>query len=143
MKKDVSSLITKYAGFEFAETYKPCDQEIIIESAGLLVETGHAWTPELSEFYMISNGFFYNGIYFFSLRSQEWDEHYDLLVQNVQWGISERLPGCVLFGRSDEEVYVYNAPDKKYQILDFTGWDEYYSFDTLAGLLDFVVSERI
>ncbi len=143
MSKTISSLLKKYSTLEYAEIYKPCEIKILDESSGLLIESGHAWSPELSEFYKISNGFFYNGIYIFSVRSEEQEEHYDLLVQNVQWDISERLPGCVLFGRSDEEVYVYNEPEKKFQILDFTGWDEYYAFDSLAELFDFVVSERI
>jgi hypothetical protein len=143
MSKTITSLLKKYSALEYAETYKPCETQILDESSRLLIESGHAWSPELSEFYKISNGFFYNGIYIFSVRSEEREEHYDLLVQNVQWEISERLPGCVLFGRSDEEVYVYNEPEKKFQILDFTGWDEYYSFDSLAELFEFVVSERI
>jgi hypothetical protein len=143
MSKTISALIKKFSGLEYAETFKPCEPGILEESAGLLTESGHAWSPELNEFYKISNGFFYDGIYIFSIRSDEREQNYDLLVQNVQWDISDRLPGCVLFGRSDEEVYVYNEPENKYQILDFTGWDEYYAFDSLAGLFEFVVSERI
>lgn len=143
MSKTITSLLKKYSALEYAETYKPCETQILDESSRLLKESGHGWSSELTEFYTISNGFFYNGIYIFSVRSEEREEYYDLLVQNVQWEISERLPGCVLFGRSDEEVYVYNEPEKKFQILDFTGWDEYYSFDSLAELFEFVVSERI
>ncbi|MHC1773944.1 MAG: YrhA family protein [Lentimicrobium sp.] len=143
MSKTITSLLRKYSALVNAEIYKSCNEEILEESSGLMIESGHAWSPELNEFYKVSNGFFYNGIYIFSVRSEEREEHYDLLVQNVQWEISDRLPGCVLFGRSDEEVYVYNEPEKKYQILDFTGWDEYYSFDSLAELFEFVVSERI
>ncbi|NTW24431.1 MAG: hypothetical protein HGA37_07015 [Lentimicrobium sp.] len=142
MKNSVKDLLKKYAKIEFAETYQACDVNILEESAKLLIDSGHAWAPELSNFYLESNGFFYNGIYIFSIRSEEVPEDYDLLVQNVQWNISERLPECVLFGRSDEEVYVYNKAEKKYQILDFTGWDEYYAFETMAELFEFVVTER-
>ncbi len=143
MKNSVKGLLKKYAKVEFAETYHACDGVILEESAKLLIDSGHAWSDELSNFYLESNGFFYNGIYIFSIRSEEVAEHYDLLVQNVQWNISERLPECLLFGRSDEEVYIYNEAEKKYQILDFTGWDEYYAFKTMAELLEFVVTERI
>ncbi|HOP14619.1 MAG TPA: hypothetical protein PLH09_11645, partial [Lentimicrobium sp.] len=66
----------------------------------------------------------------------------DMNAANLQWDIAERLPGCILFGRSDEEVYVYNQPENKFQILDLTGWDEYYAFDTMNGLLEFVLAER-
>ncbi len=142
MNNTIKFLLEKYSELEYAELYTPCNKDILIEFSGILIESGHAWSPELTDFYKISNGFFYNGIYIFSLKSQEREEHYDLLVQNVLWNISERLPGCVLFGRSDEEVYVYNETEKKYQILDFTGWDEYYYFDSMAELFEFVVSER-
>lgn len=138
----LTTLISAYANLPYAETYAPCDRSLLSESAALLVDSGHAWSDELTDFYLISNGFFYNGIYIFSVRSSETAEHLDILVQNVQWDIAERLPGCVLFGRSDEEVYVYNSQLKAFQILDFTGWDEYYQFDSLAGLFEFVVSER-
>lgn len=139
----LKALVNKFAKIEYAETYSPCNPDLLQESATLLVESGHAWSEELSTFYKLSNGYFYNGIYIFSVRSDERPDHYDILVQNVQWNISERLPGCVLFGRSDEEVYVFNQSENKYQILDFTGWDEYYAFDTLADLFEFVVNERI
>lgn len=142
MKNSVKELLKKFAKNKFAETYPACDAEILKESAKLLIDSGHAWTEELSNFYLESNGFLYNGINIFSIRSEEVSEYYDLLVQNVQWNISERLPECVLFGRSDEEVYVYNDAEKKYQILDFTGWDEYYAFETMAELFEFVVTER-
>ncbi|MBK6345349.1 MAG: hypothetical protein IPF68_05330 [Bacteroidales bacterium] len=143
MNASVNSLLKKYAALELAETYKPCNTQILEESYGLLVKSGHAWSDELSSFYLHSNGFFYNGIYIFSVRSDETDEYYDILVRNVEWNISERLPGCVAFGRSDEEIYVFNQNENKYQILDFTGWDEYYAFDSMAELFEFVVSERI
>lgn len=140
---NLEALVKKFSIIKYAETYSPCNPDLLEESARLLVESGHAWSDELSSFYKITNGYFYNGIYIFSVRSGERPDHYDILVQNVQWNISERLPECVLFGRSDEEVYVFNQPENKYQILDFTGWDEYYAFETLADLFEFVVNERI
>lgn len=143
MENPISSLLTKYSKIKHAESYKPCNPGLIAEYAGLLTNSGHAWSDELSSFYKISNGFYYNGIYIFSIKSEEVDEGYDLAVQNVKWNIAERLPGCLLFGRSDEEVYVFNQPENKYQILDFTAWDEYYAFDSLAELFEFVITERI
>ncbi len=143
MKNELKKLVKLLKETEYAEVYSPADKQLLAESAELLVGSGHAWSHELTDIYLICNGFFYNGIYLFSVRSDEADESYDLLVQNVQWDISERLDRCVLFGRSDEEVYVYNGPENKYQILDFTGWDEYYAFDSLAELLEFVITERL
>jgi hypothetical protein len=139
----IASLIRKFARNKYVETYETCDDALMNELSTMLIESGHVWTEELSSFYLISNGFFFNGIYIFSMGKDESHPVPNLLAQNVQWNISERLPGCVLFGRSDEEVYVFNQPENKYQILDFTGWDEYYSFDSLAGLFEFVVNERI
>jgi hypothetical protein len=143
MSSPLSTLIGSLKENEYAEVYSPCDQLIIKNSAELLIKSGHAWTAELSDLFQICNGFFFNGLYLFSLQSQEVQEYLDLFVQNAQWNIAERLPECVLFGRSDEEVYVYNGAEKKYQILDFTAWDEYYAFPTLAELLEFVISERL
>ncbi len=139
----IASLIKKFAQNKYVETYKACDEAILNELSAMLIESGHAWSEDLSRFYQISNGFFFNGIYIFSMGKDDAHPVPNLLTQNVQWNISERLPGRVLFGRSDEEVYVFNQPENKYQILDFTGWDEYYAFDSLAGLFEFVLNERL
>jgi len=139
----ITRLIQKFRHIRYAEFYNPCSPETLEEYKNLLVDSGHAWTDELTKLYHTTNGFFYNGIYVFTLRSAETNEDYDILVQNVKWDISDRLPGCVLFGRSDEEVYVFNSELNAYQILDITGWDEYYTFNTLDQLLEFVVNERI
>jgi hypothetical protein len=139
----IASLIKKFAQNKYVETYKACDEAILNELSAMLIESGHAWSVDLSRFYLISNGFFFNGIYIFSMGKDDALPVPNLLAQNVQWNISERLPGSVLFGRSDEEVYVFNQPENKYQILDFTGWDEYYAFDSLAGLFEFVLNERL
>lgn len=139
----IADLIRKFARNKYVETYKACDEALLNELSVVLIESGHVWTEELSSFYLISNGFFFNGIYIFSMGLDDDHPVPNLLAQNVQWNISERLPGCVLFGRSDEEVFVFNQPENKYQILDFTGWDEYYAFDSLAGLFEFVVNERL
>jgi len=142
MNKSVISVLKKYSGLDYAETYKPCNKSILEESARLLVDSGHAWSEELTSFYLTTNGFYYDGIYIFPVRSDESEENPDLLLRNVEWNISERLPGCIVFGRSDEEVYVFNQNENKYQILDFTGWDEYYAFESMAELFEFVISER-
>lgn len=139
----ISSLIQKFSKVKYAEIFSACDEDLLQELTTLLIDSGHAWTDELSEFFLISNGFYYNGIQIFSMGKDDNHPTPNLLAQNVQWNISERLPGCVLFGRSDEEVYVFNRSENKYQILDFTGWDEYYAFDSLAGLFAFVVNERL
>ena len=143
MSNTIVQVLNKYAKLKYAETYKPCSKEILEDSSRLLAGSGHAWTEELTDFYLISNGFYYNGIYIFSVRSPETAEHLDIHVRNVVWNISERLPGCLAFGRSDEEVYVFNQNECRFQILDLTGWDEYYAFDSLAELFEFVVSARI
>lgn len=141
--KSTRELINRASALPFAETYKPCSKDRLAEFIELLTGSGHGWSDEISEFLEISNGFFYNGIYVYSLGSDETPDYMDMIAANLQWDIPERLPGCIIFGRSDEEVYVFNQPEDKFQILDLTGWDEYYAFNTMNELLDFVISERI
>ncbi|MDY0103147.1 MAG: YrhA family protein [Lentimicrobium sp.] len=143
MKSSLNGLIEKLSTIKYAEINPPCEATVLYPSANGLIHSGHAWTHELSELFLICNGFHYNGINLFTLHSAGTDNYYGLIEQNEQWNISKRIPGCVLFGRSDEEVYVYNSNLKKYQILDFTGWDEYYAFNTALELLEFVVNERL
>ncbi|HPF63466.1 YrhA family protein [Lentimicrobium sp.] len=142
MDGNTRELITRASALPYAETYMPCNAEILEKFIDRLIATGHGWSNEIAEFLMISNGFFYNGIYVYSLGSDETPDFMDMNAANLQWDIAVRLPGCILFGRSDEEVYVYNQPENKFQILDLTGWDEYYAFDTMNGLLEFVLAER-
>lgn len=141
--KSTRELINRASALPFAETYKPCSKDRLAEFIELLTGSGHGWSDEISEFLEISNGFFYNGIYVYSLGSDETPDYMDMIAANLQWDIPERLPGRIIFGRSDEEVYVFNQPEDKFQILDLTGWDEYYAFNTMNELLDFVISERI
>ncbi len=143
MARNTEGLINWASGLPFAETYTACETDRLEEYIELLTGTGHGWNDEIAEFLMISNGFFYNGIYVYSLGSDETSDYMDMIAANMQWDIPERLPGCIIFGRSDEEVYVYNQPEDKFQILDLTAWDEYYAFDTMSELLEFVISERI
>jgi len=143
MLRNTKEIITRASGLPFAETYPACKADLLEEYIELLTGSGHGWSNEIAEFLKISNGFFYNGIYVYSLGSDETPEHMDMVAANLQWDIPERLPGCIMFGRSDEEVYVYNQPEDKFQILDLTGWDEYYAFNTMNELLEFVISERI
>jgi hypothetical protein len=142
MKSALNDLIEKLKAIKYAEINPPCEAPVLYASANALISSGHAWTHDLSELYQICNGFYYNGINLFTLHSAGAANYDSLIAQNDQWNISERIPGCVLFGRSDEEVYVYNSKLRKYQILDFTGWDEYYAFDTALELLEFVINER-
>ncbi|WP_137305704.1 YrhA family protein [Lentimicrobium saccharophilum] len=141
--KNTRETITRASALPFAETYKPCDTDQLEKFIDRLITSGHGWSDEITDFLTISNGFFYNGIYVYSLGSDETPDFMDMITANLQWDIADRLPGCVMFGRSDEEVYVYNQPENKFQILDLTGWDEYYAFDTMNELLEFVISERI
>ncbi len=143
MKSPLKDLIEKLKAIKYAEINPPCETPVLYSSANDLITSGHAWTHELSELFSICDGFYYDGIYLFSLNSANTEDHYSLLAQNEQWDISTRMPGCVLFGRSDEEVYVYNSKITKYQILDLTGWDEYYAFETALELLEFVLNERL
>lgn len=143
MKNTLNDLIEKLKTIKYAEINPPCEASVLHSSAHGLITSGHAWTQELSELFLICDGFYYNGICLLSLQSANAEDCCSLTVQNEQWNISRRIPGCLLFGRSDEEVYVYNSNIKKYQILDFTGWDEYYAFDTALELLEFVINERL
>lgn len=142
MNASINDLIEKLKTIKYAEINPPCETTLLYSSANELLSSGHAWTYELSALFSICNGFYYNGIYLFSLESADKENYNSITAQNKQWNISKRIPGCVLFGRSDEEVYVYNSNIRKYQILDFTGWDEYYAFDTALELLEFVINER-
>lgn len=143
MKKNIQQLVKWAKSIDYAEVYSASKSAEIEEYAQQMKAQGYPWSGEFTDFFLLTNGFFYNGIYIFSLHSNETAEHLDLSAQNQQWGIADRLPGCILFGRSDEEVYVYNQPENKFQVLDLTGWDEYYAFETMADLFEFVMVERI
>ena len=143
MKASLNDLIDRLKTIKHAEINPPCEAAVLYSSANELIHSGHAWTHELSALFSICNGFYYNGIHVFNLHSADVDNDYSLNAQNKYWNISKRIPGCVLFGRSDEEVYVFNSNIGKYQILDLTGWDEYYAFETALELLEFVLNERL
>ena len=94
------------------------------------------------------NGFAWNGIEFFS-TDQVTDpvSNYtlnDIVTANEDFAeYSDDLAGCVLLGRADDDLYVYNTANEKYEVLDFTGHDVMEDFDAFDAMFEGVVTPRL
>ena len=94
------------------------------------------------------NGFAWNGIEFFSTdQVTDTETNYmlnDIVSANEDWAdYSDDFKGLVLLGRADDDLFVYNTANQKYEVLDFTAHDVMDDFDTFDAMFEDVVSSRM
>lgn len=94
------------------------------------------------------NGFAFNGIEFYSTDNvTDPESEYtliDVVTANEDFAeYNEDLAHCVLLGRADDDLYVYNTQTQKYEVLDFTGHDSMEEFDNFDQMFVSVVTPRI
>ena len=94
------------------------------------------------------NGFAWNGIEFYSTDNvTDPESNYtliDIVTANEDFAdYNEELASCVLLGRADDDLYVYNTDNEKYEVLDFTGHDVMEEHDAFDALFESVVEPRM
>ena len=101
-----------------------------------------------AEFLSRLNGFAWNGIEFFSTdQVTDPDTEYmlnDIVSANEDFTEqNEGLGHCVLLGRADDDLYVYNTQNGHYEVLDMTGRDVMDGFVNFEAMFVGVVAPRI
>ncbi len=94
------------------------------------------------------NGFAWNGIEFFStdrVTDPETDfTLLDIVSANEDFmEHNEELDHCVYLGRADDDMYVYNTVNSRYEVLDMTGRDVMEDYETFEAMFAGVVAPRI
>ena len=103
---------------------------------------------EYADFLGRLNGFAWNGVEFFS-TDQVTDPETDYMLNDIVSANesfvekNEGLAHCVLLGRADDDLYVYNTQNQRYEVLDMTGRDVMEDFDTFEAMFVGVVAPRI
>ena len=100
------------------------------------------------DFLLMLNGFAWNGIEFFSTdQVTDTETGYmlnDIVSANEMFvDCNEGLEHCVYLGRSDDDLYVYNTQNTRYEVLDMTSRDVMEDFETFDAMFVGVVSTRI
>jgi hypothetical protein len=94
------------------------------------------------------NGFAWNGIEFFS-TDQVTDEESGFMLNDIvsaNESFAEQNEGfehCVYLGRADDDLYVYNTKNGRYEVLDMTGRDMMEDYDSFEAMFVGVVWPRI
>jgi hypothetical protein len=94
------------------------------------------------------NGFAWNGIEFFS-TDQVTDPETDYMLNDIVSSnemfttYNADFEHCVFLGRCDDDLYVYNTKNGRYEVLDMTSRDMMEDFETFAAMFIGVVSPRI
>ena len=94
------------------------------------------------------NGFAWNGIEFFSTDQVTdpgtWYTLNDIVSANEGFvGCNEGLGHCVLLGRADDDLFVYNTKNRRYEALDMTGRDVMEDFETFEAMFAAVAKPRM
>ena len=94
------------------------------------------------------NGFAWNGIEFYSTdQVTDTDTNYmlnDIVSANEMFNeYNEGFEHCVFLGRADDDLYVYNTQNGRYEVMDMTGRDVMEDFETFEAMFAGVVLPRI
>ncbi|MCL2765356.1 MAG: YrhA family protein [Treponema sp.] len=102
-------------------------------------------------FLKLLNGFAWNGIEFFS-TDQVTDLETGFMLNDIvsanEYFVEYNndflnVKNYVQLGRADEDLYVYNIGNGRYEVLDMTGRDVMEDFETFEEMFAGVVSPRI
>jgi hypothetical protein len=109
---------------------------------------GVSLPAQYAEFLKLLNGFAWNGIEFFSTdQVTDPETNYtlnDIVSANEDFSVhNEGLRHCVLLGRADDDLYVYNTQNGRYEVLDMTGRDVIDEYETFEAMFVAVVAPRI
>ncbi|MDR1640238.1 MAG: YrhA family protein [Clostridiales bacterium] len=112
-------------------------------------EMNHKLPDGYAAFLRELNGFAWNGIEFFSTY-QVTDPETDYMLNDIVSAnedfrsySDDEDDECFLLGRADEDLYVYNPKNRRYEVLDLTGRDVMEKFDTFEEMFVRVVCSRI
>ena len=106
---------------------------------------------QYADFLSLLNGFAWNGIIFFS-TDQVTDPETDFMLNDIVSANEQfveynndflNVENYVLLGRADEDLYVYNMENGRYEVLDLTGRDVMEDFETFEAMFIGVISPRI
>ena len=68
----------------------------------------------------------------------------DLISQNRLFqALNPSKKGCILLGHTDEESYIYNSQNNKYEIIEEFEDNVLKSFDSFEELFQYVIDEQI
>ena len=101
-----------------------------------------------AEFLSRLNGFAWNGIEFFS-TDQVTDPETDYMLNDIvsaneQFAeCNDNLRHCVQLGRADDDLYVYNTQNQRYEVVDMDGRDVMEEYETFEAMFVGVVAPRI
>jgi hypothetical protein len=119
-----------------------CNEDFAECEPGMSLPDGYA------AFLRQLNGFAWNGIEFFS-TDQVTDTESDYTLNDIVSAYedfaenNEGLEHCICLGRADDDIYVYNTKNGRYEVLDMSGRDVMEEFDTFDAMFVGVVAPRI
>jgi hypothetical protein len=103
---------------------------------------------QYADFLSKHNGFAWNGIEFYSTGQVTYTPtNYtlnDIVSANEYFAEHYGESGhCLLLGRADDNLYVHNTKNGKYEILDISGSDAWKKYDTFEAMFIGVVAPRL
>lgn len=145
----IEEILGKFADNQGAMIVRPASSKDLAQCQKDMAEMEFPAIPQgYIDFLKAANGFAWNGIEFFS-TDQVTDPESNYMLNDIvsanEYFVdnNEGLEHCVLLGRADDDLYVYNTENKKFEVLDFTGRDVMEEYDSFDELFSSVVSTRL
>ena len=128
---------------------RPASTDDLAQCQKDMAEMGFAVVPqEYLDFLSKLNGFAWNGIEFFSTdQVTDLETGYmlgDIVSANETFAdCNEGCEHCVQLGRADEDLFVYNTENSRFEVLDMSGRDVMEEHESFESLFVSVVSPRM
>jgi hypothetical protein len=145
----IDTLLNAVSSDENTMLVGPASLEDIALCQDDMTEMRHPLIPqEYIDFLLKLNGFSWDGVEFFGtdlVIHTETDYTLDDIVSaNIEFIIkNDALTHCVLLGRADDDLYVYNTKNKLYEILDIDGCDVMEEFETFNAMFNGIILLRL
>lgn len=131
---------------DYAVVFPGVDALKVQQSSLTLFKAGVPVIPaDYVSFLSVTNGLFWNGVAFFALNEQERDKgaffHPGIMESYTLYQKNNLMRKKLLLGRAPEELIVYAAESKVYQLLDRYTYEVILTFPRFFDVLYFYARE--
>lgn len=133
---------------DYAVLFPPADYREIQEISQALVQMGLVPLPgDYSDFLLLTNGLFWNGLEIFATTEQERNNgaffHRGIFQMQKVLLANNGLKNKIVFAMAPEEYIAYDIQRKEYQIIDRYSYTVFVKFPRFSDILYYYVQNII
>lgn len=129
---------------DYAVIYPPAEAVEVSDVYAALIQNGYGRLPaDYRTFLMMTDGLFWNGLELFSTREHERNNgaffHRAIIQSQALFSKNTQLNKKIVLGMAPEELIVYDAVRKEYQLVDRYSYTIFVKFPSFSDILYFYI----